>query len=302
MYLQVALLGDFSMHRAGGAIDLKCRKVQELFCYLLLHRQRPITREVAATMLWPDSRPSQSRAYLRRALWQLRASFKAAGNVAPPVTVVDTESIQCNPEVEFWVDVDVLEQAFEATKCIPGQELTDANAHLLEQAVEVYDGDLLESYPQDWCLYPRERLRYLYLEMLEKLTVYHQSRQHYPKAIATALRSLSHDRTREQTYRQLMLLHYKAGQRTEALRQYETCARVLQDYLSVSPSDETHTLMKQIRADEVIDSHYVSSNVSTALNVHRRLESLDQALAEITQTHMKILHEMKVLRSAIHKT
>jgi hypothetical protein len=48
----------------------RCRRVKpELFCYLLLHRNKPHPRELLATVFWPECTTVQSRKCLRQALW-----------------------------------------------------------------------------------------------------------------------------------------------------------------------------------------------------------------------------------------
>jgi DNA-binding SARP family transcriptional activator len=44
-----------------------------------------------------------------------------------------------------------------------------------------------------------------------------------------------------------MLALAKAGRRAEALRQYESCARILRDELGVEPDQKTRALLGQIR-------------------------------------------------------
>jgi predicted ATPase len=58
------------------------------------------------------------------------------------------------------------------------------------------------------------------------------------------------DPWREEAHRQLMLLLARSGQRSAALRQYETCRRILADELGVEPGAETRVLYERIRAAE----------------------------------------------------
>jgi DNA-binding SARP family transcriptional activator len=48
-----------------------------------------------------------------------------------------------------------------------------------------------------------------------------------------------------------MRLHYLAGDRTAALRQYEQCVAVLAEELGVRPAQSTIDLYRQIRADRL---------------------------------------------------
>jgi DNA-binding SARP family transcriptional activator len=63
--LRVSLFGKFRVQLGEQVMtSLNVRKVQELFCYLLLYRDRPHPREALASLLWGDSSTAQSRKYL----------------------------------------------------------------------------------------------------------------------------------------------------------------------------------------------------------------------------------------------
>ena len=68
---------------------------------------------------------------------------------------------------------------------VPGARLSRADAGALEEAVELYHGDLIETLYSDWCIYERDRLQLVYLAMLEKLMGYCEDRQRYPQGLPT---------------------------------------------------------------------------------------------------------------------
>ena len=128
--------------------------------------------------------------------------------------------IRVNPQAAWWLDVAGLEQAYNLCRELPGDALTGEQAQLLEAAVALYQGDLLETWYQDWCIYERERLQLTYLALLGKLVAYCTAQQRYAKGIDYSQRILRCDPARESTYQQLMRLYYLAGDRTTALREY----------------------------------------------------------------------------------
>src|SRR3712207_2418171 len=87
--------------------------------------------------------------------------------------------------------------------------------------------------------------------MLDKLMAYAESRRQYDTAIGYGTRTLCSDPAREQTHQRLMVLHYLAENRTEALRQYQRCVGALQQELDVEPARRTVELYEQIRADRL---------------------------------------------------
>src|SRR5260370_33266722 len=66
----VRLFGKFSVQRNNCEIEsFPSAKAKELFCYLLLHRDRSHSREVLASLLSDDSATSQSKRSFRQTLW-----------------------------------------------------------------------------------------------------------------------------------------------------------------------------------------------------------------------------------------
>jgi DNA-binding SARP family transcriptional activator len=229
---------------------LHARKVQELFSYLLLYRDRPHTREGLADLLWGDCSTARSKKYLRQALWQLQSALEGQADLLNgQLLLVGPDWIQFNTEVDFWLDVAVLERAARRFRGVRGRDLAPQDVSELRGAVQLYQGDLLEGWYQDWCLYERERLQNMYLAMLDKLMGYCEVHHEYEAGLAYGTRILRYDRARERTHRRMMRLHYLARDRTAALRQYERCVAALDEELGVSPAEHTVALCEYIRAD-----------------------------------------------------
>ena len=289
--LSVSLFGRFHAQCGQQVLEgIDTRKVQELFCYLLLNRGHTHPRETLASLLWGDHSTAQSKTYLRKALWQLQTALDpGASSAARPVLLVEPEWIQLNPKADMWLDVAEFERAFTLTQGMPGKELDRSQVQTLERAVSLYQGDLLEGCYHDWCLYERERLQHLYLAMLDKLMDYCAACQEYEAGLAYGSRILRYDRARERTHRRLMRLYYLAGDRSEALRQYERCATALGEELGVEPAKQTKTLYAQIRADHIDSRPPTRAEHETARepavvsspNLLHRLKQLQAALADL---------------------
>ena len=78
--------------------------------------------------------------------------------------------------------------------------------------------------------------------MLDRLTASRSG----DAAIETAQRLLQLDPGREETHRMLMRLYIAAGQRAQALRQYQQCCDALQRELQAKPDIATEHLYRQI--------------------------------------------------------
>ena len=251
--LEVCLFGRMTSQCNGCPIPgLETRKVQELFCYLLLHRQRPHHREVLATRLWEESPGAQARKNLRQTLWQLQTALQPEGQPQDgSVVQADAEWVHLNPQMNCWLDVALFEAAYGQVQEVPGSQLNGDQSQQLHEAVTLYHGDLLEGWYQDWCIFERERLQTMYLTMLDKLASYCEGHGEYERGLAYAQQILRHDRARERTHRRMMRLYYLAGNRTAALRQFASCVAALQEELDAPPARSTLALYEQIRTDRL---------------------------------------------------
>lgn len=255
--LRVSLLGRLQIQCDGCVLDdLDSRKAQELFCYLLVHRHRSHAREALASFLWADVSTSNSRKYLRQAIWQLQHVLQRhLGRESEQVVQVEAEWIGIHPDADVWVDVAQLEKAYADTQMVYGDQLDAGQVRAVEAAVQLYQGDLLEGWYQDWCIYERERCQRVYLILLDKLLAYFTAVAAYEAGLRYGMEILRWDRARERTHRHLMRLYYLAGDRTAALRQYDLCVQTLADELDVAPAQSTQRLYAQICADRYDTVH-----------------------------------------------
>lgn len=248
----VHLFGKFAAFVDDRCLEtLPGRRTRELLGYLLLFRDRPHHREVLAETLWPESSSGLSRKYLRQGLWHLR-SLDARDYGRMGLVSAQTDWVQTNG-ADLWLDVAELEGAFCPVKLLPGEQIDPEQARRLRDVVPLYRGDLLEGCYQDWCIYERERLRAMYIALLEKLLGYCEAHGEPEEGLMYGEKLLRHDRAHERAHWRLMRLHYLSGDRTGALRQFGRCREALMEELGVSPGERIMALHEQIRADRSID-------------------------------------------------
>ncbi|HEX8502110.1 MAG TPA: BTAD domain-containing putative transcriptional regulator [Pyrinomonadaceae bacterium] len=288
--MKIHLFGKFLVsHDEQPVQGFDALKEQELLTYLLINRDRPHSREILAGLLWGEVPTEKSKKYLRQALWHLQAALEAQQRRGGDGAVLSVEHnwVQLNTVSALWLDVAVFEQAFMRTHDSPGAGLAADSVESLQEAVQLYRGDLLEGWYQDWCLYERERLQNMYLAMLDKLMCYYEAHQKFELGLLYGSIILRYDRAHERTHRRLMSLQYLSGNRTAALRQFERCASALDEELGVRPDKQTTALYQKIRAadgepDLALTLAPPEADGAVSLNdVLRRLKLIQSVLAEI---------------------
>ena len=197
-----------------------------------------VSRETLAELLWPDRGSEQSRQSLRQATFSIRRAF---GDVAddiikknPAGTAISLSGV--------WVDAHCLEHADGA------EELDDLAGMAKYCAREFLAGFPSVSNPFDeWVLTQRSRLGSAAACLLRRLASLQAQHSDFDEAIGTAKQLVALDPLREDSHRLLMDMYARAGRRSEALRQYEACTKILRVELNVDPDAETKDLANRLR-------------------------------------------------------
>jgi DNA-binding SARP family transcriptional activator len=314
--LSIHLFGKFSIRAGEQSLEgLDACKTQELLSYLLVHRERPHTRESLASLLWGETTTERSKKYLRQTLWHLQSAFegRCAGGGGDAneddgrLLAAGHDWVRLNLDSAVWLDVEVFERAYARVQGKAGKDLDEETKRIVQEAAELYRGDLLEGWYQDWCLYDRERLQNMYLVMLDKLISYCEAHGDYELGLLYASTILRYDEARERTHRQLMHLLYLSGDRTAALRQYERCAAALRRELDVAPDRRTVALYQQIRLDQLEECAMpavalepeTSVRPSAAVSLPEVLRRLQQLQLVMSDVQRRIQQDIKAVQQTL---
>lgn len=305
--LKATLFGKFSIQRDSLHLQgIEARKAQELLGYLLVFRNHVQAREQLSETLWGEQSSTNSRKYLRQALWRIRSALRLNGDRSELILVINNDWIQIKTSGDFWLDVAEFEDIFELIKGKTIQDLNPRHLKLLKYAASLYKGDLLEGCYQDWCIFERERFQTMHLLLLDKLVQYCELHHSYDSGLTYGIEILRCDPAYERAHRQLMRLYYMSGNRSQALHQYERCVLALRDELGIEPSARTKQLYEQMRTDlftpvfsaPVADGQPI---VKTKVRAKSALRDVLHRLEEVSDTlnrlEHRIEHELSGLRN-----
>jgi DNA-binding SARP family transcriptional activator len=246
--ISIRLFGKFSLRCQDRELLARASKAaREIFAYLVVHRGAPVSREVLAGLIAPTASRERSRKALRQSLWSLRLGLGESGAAEATRLVRVADGWLELDGADAWLDVAEFEHVA-VLRTTKERALPPPDTRRLAGAVELYRGDLLEGWYQDWCLEERERLRQIYLETLDALVAACESAQDVSAGVAYAIRALHADPARECTHRSLMRLYCLSGDRASAVRQYDRCVDALRSELGIEPDEQTRALDREIRA------------------------------------------------------
>ena len=253
--LRIHCLGTFRIAVDGEAVPLerfRRLKAITLLKYLAAHNGGPVTREALMEILWPGANPAQARGNLRVVLHALRRSLEPGleNGRASSFAISRGDLVYLDPSSQVWIDSEEFSRMARQAARLLSEGKTDEALSECRQAASLYQGEYLEDEPySDWCLFERARLRELYIDLLKRMASILDARGDTAGAIDAFQTALGVDIGREEVHRQLMKALWQTGRRGEALRQFETCRKVLREEIGVEPTKETKGLYQAILAD-----------------------------------------------------
>jgi DNA-binding SARP family transcriptional activator/pimeloyl-ACP methyl ester carboxylesterase len=229
--LEFRLLGFPEFRLNGRRVELALRKAAALLIYLA-EAGGPVAREVAATLLWPETGEEAARARLRRTLHKVHVAFGSE------VIAATGASLSLHSALSVEVDSQVFEQA--------------CNFGPLDEAGDIYTGDFLAGFSlpdcpefEEWAFFRREALRSRLVQALERLIEAKIAGGEPRPAVVHATRLVGLDPLSESAHRHLIRAHLAAGDRAAAERQIEFCARLLREELGITPDPATLALVRE---------------------------------------------------------
>ena len=221
------LLGKPEILTDLGWISPSQNRAFFLQCYLSVQGSW-VSREDILLLFWPEVNESKARQNLRTLLYKLRQEESAAS-----LEITETQ-------LRWLTATDV--QAFQEALSL-GDWTT---------AVETYTGSFLEqvhndsSKFEDWLLQTRDELHAAWQDAALYVANQHLEQGYYPQAVSLLKSVLAYDFLAEEVVQACMKAQNLAGQRSAALKTFDTFKNQLRDELEMEPLEETLKLHQEI--------------------------------------------------------
>ena len=224
----------------------------------MTNRERMLEREEIIEALWPSMGLDIGQRDFKVALYALNKALEPDRPPGAESAYIARQgsTYGLRHPSDLWVDVDEFEQAI-----LLGDEPEnepEAISNTLQQALDLYSGDYLQdSLYEDWASGERERLLALYLRAAEKLAAIRLNQGRYDDTVALCRRILTRDSCWERAYRLMMAAYARQGNRSRALRVFQTCKQTMRDELDVEPGPLTRKLHEQISAGAPLEDRII---------------------------------------------
>jgi DNA-binding SARP family transcriptional activator len=223
MQLEIKVLGGFRVSVDGReTVEQEWRRSRSmaLVKLLALAPRHRLHREQVMDALWPDLPPDAAGGNLRKAVHFARRTLDRHEVIGG-----DAEYIALSPDSEFTIDAEVFETQAKSA-------LLGGDAEACAQAAAAYGGELLpDDRYAEWAEAPRERLHQLQLQLLRRAGLWQRVVEINP--------------TDEEAARILIEAALAAGNRDEAIRQFQRLRERLRTDMGLGPSAATVRLYEQ---------------------------------------------------------
>lgn len=233
--------GPPQITRDGVPAHLSITKAVALLAYLSAH-ERPQRRDHLLTLLWPESSGPQARKNLRNVLWTIRTQL---GQDA----LVGDESLTLR--ADLWTDIRAFDQAQREALHLEAEGRPALKAY--EKLTELYQGAFLDGVAvsdtaefETWMAMTRDRYHEAHLRALRAIALAHRAEGRWSEVVKVARAAVMQDALQEPMYRALMEAHARMGDRSTAIRQYDSLRATLDRELGVTPLPETDHLRSEI--------------------------------------------------------
>ena len=243
--LALSFLGSFQVTLDGQPVhSFRVKTAQALLAYLAVEADRPHHRETLAGLLWADVPNATALNHLRHTLSDLRKAIDAANAV--PCLHITRNTLQFNLASDCRLDVATFQDGARSTD--PARQA---------QAVAVYRGPFLDGFSlntspafEEWLVVRQQQYAQLAVDTLFALADGQARRGEYRSAQRHAQRLLELEPWHEGARGLLMQLLALDGRRAEALAQYDTYRRLIDQELGVPPAPELTAQYDRLRAGQ----------------------------------------------------
>jgi len=231
--VRIYALGSFEVYRGDERVpDQQFRSIKQRFVLArLAGARRPLSADRLIDDFWPDSGEG-GRSSLNVCVFHLRKVLRPKDWPEELDYITrDAMGIQLNPQLPIWHDVNEL-LALTSGDGQPGEE----NIARWKRAVELYRGPYLDNCYLDWAVDTRDSLEATILTCLRNLVQALTSQPRAAELLEYATRLLELDKLCQEGYLASMRANQWLGRPEAAIRQFETCKKILARELQLEPS------------------------------------------------------------------
>ena len=265
----VKLLGELELNYKGKSISeksSKAKKIWNLFAYIVMHKNRLLLQTDLIDTIWPEDENSNPKSSLKTSLYRIRAMLEELAIDGEEFIVSSRGAYSWNNDIKCKVDAIEFENL-----CLKSEKEEydiDARIKILEDAINMYNGDFLKRFASDlWVIPLITHYHSLYVDKIKDLLELLEVKQDYEAMEKYALNAIKIESYDEKIHCYLVKSFMKQGNNTAAIAHYNKATKILLANLGVQPSAELRNLYLEV----------LKTQKSLETNLDRIIEDLKEA-------------------------
>lgn len=247
--IEARFFGHFQIIYNGEAItesSSRTRRPWILLQYLMVNRNKAVTRQQLIEVLWPDGESDQPEKALKNLVYRVRALFSAANiPFAQDTIVYNNNTYMLNNKLDWALDFEQFEDLY--NKAADTARPAGERIGCYRNAIALYHGDFLgEHLYEDWVLPYNTYYRTLFFKCVEQMLVLLEREELFEEMEAVCNHALTFDRFEEQFHLAYMKALVGQNKKAAAVSHYHHLSDMFFKELGVTPCDELRELYKQL--------------------------------------------------------
>jgi ATP/maltotriose-dependent transcriptional regulator MalT/two-component SAPR family response regulator len=249
--LIIKLFGGLEVKKEDGTkfdIHWVSRKTKSLFCYLIVNRKMPISKDSLIEIFWPDVGIKEARHNLHTSITFIRNALQGILHCELPKKEIILYKDNCyvlNPMITLKVDTEEFDNLIETAKGIENKD-TVKPYRIYQKALKIYKGDYCADLYDQWCDEKRTYYREMVCQLLKKMAEFQFSKKKFEQSLNLYRQALIFDKLDETIYQGIMLNLASIGNLKALKDVYEELKAILKSELNTEPSPETIKILKNI--------------------------------------------------------
>jgi DNA-binding SARP family transcriptional activator/tetratricopeptide (TPR) repeat protein len=241
--VEFRLFGPVEAWCGGQRVELGQPRLRATLAVLLTEANRVVSPATLVERVWGAHPPDSARSALYGHLTRIRAVLARLNEDGEAVRLTRVSGgylLKLDPAT---VDLHLFDRLVDQARATRD---ADQAAALWATALDLWGGDPYENLSSEWLDEMRDKLKRRRLTAVLERNELELARGRHAELLAELIDLGERQPLDERLAGQLMLAHYRCGQRAEAMRYYETVRQRLADELGVEPGVELQALHEQM--------------------------------------------------------
>jgi ATP/maltotriose-dependent transcriptional regulator MalT/DNA-binding SARP family transcriptional activator len=222
------------------------KRARAIFCFIASRRYCRASKDAIFETFWNEEEAEAITRNFHPTVARIRRALNSNHPLKHNFLLYRDGDYLLNPDFAYQIDLQEFDRLLAESEAARRAGQLDRCINYSEAAIQLYRGEFMQGYSDQWVHEQRRYYREQYLCLLDRLVRAAQKAEEWPRSLRFALLLLRDDPFREDIHCCIMRAYAEQGNRVAINEQYETLCSLLRTALDVEPSAETTKFYRQL--------------------------------------------------------